>query len=148
MYKVQFTAYGHPSVTAKHKRTIMLTKEDYLTPQGDCVIGIKAEKGLSDLGEDTRRAARSKESMITLSIQTGDITLNINGKGHPNLTYDHPTDIVARKSSYTCNRTLMIDANIAACDISKEIINLLQKNDQKITVTITISVTHNNKYSL
>lgn len=137
MYKVQFTVYGHPSVTAKHKRTIMLTKEDYLTQKGDCIIGIKAEKGLRDFCEDIKNAARYKESMIILSIKTGNITLDITGRGHPNLSYDHPTDIVARKSNYTCDRTLMVNANLAACDFPQEIINLLQMNDQKIIITIT-----------
>ncbi|HIP75502.1 MAG TPA: DUF371 domain-containing protein, partial [Thermococcus paralvinellae] len=37
--------YGHENIKATHKSTLEITKEDFLTPRGDCIICIKADKG-------------------------------------------------------------------------------------------------------
>ncbi|MBC7111709.1 MAG: DUF371 domain-containing protein, partial [Methanothermobacter sp.] len=47
--------------------------------------------------------------------------------GHPELTLDHPTDIVCRKSDYICSRTLMIRADKAACDLDENLVRDLRK---------------------
>jgi hypothetical protein len=40
----KINAVGHPNVLATHEKTIEITKEDFLTPTGDCIIGINADK--------------------------------------------------------------------------------------------------------
>ncbi len=51
----------------------------------------------------------------------------ITGYGHPALTLDHPTDMVCRKSDYTCSRTLMIHADQAAVDLNPDLVKDLQE---------------------
>lgn len=50
---------GHVNVRARHRTTIEITRDDYLTPRGgDCIIGIKADKGLSGISPNLRRLLR------------------------------------------------------------------------------------------
>ena len=115
----------------------MTTVESSLTPRGNCIIAVASETGLAQLPEEIKEAARDPETKITFTLKTEKHQFIVQGKGHPHLTYTDPIDIVSRKSSYTCGRTLMIDADKAAIDIPKEIIVALQKPDTKITVQIT-----------
>ena len=59
----------------------------------------------------------------------------ITGYGHEDLTLTHPTDIVIRKSDYTCDRTLMINADKAAKDLDSNLIEDL-KNEKVLEFTI------------
>ena len=134
-----FTAYGHPNITATHQTTIMTTKDSHLTKNGDCIVAIKSEKALSDLGPDFKKAARNHDAKIILKINVNGEVFEVTGRGHPELTYQHSHDIVARKSGFICDRTLMIDADKAACDIHPSFIEQLQHSTQ-ITVTISIDL--------
>ena len=60
------------------------------------------------------------------------------GWGHEDLTLTHPTDIVIRKSDYTCPRTLMIKANKAARDLEGKLIDDL-KDGKVMDVTIKLN---------
>jgi hypothetical protein len=62
----------------------------------------------------------------------------ITGFGHEDLTLTHPTDIVIRKSDFTCSRTLMINADKAARDLDEKLIDDL-KNEKIMEVTIKTS---------
>jgi hypothetical protein len=72
------------------------------------------------------------------TIKVGDFTEVITGKGDQNLPLSHPTDIVLRKSSFICDRTLMINADKAARDLSREFVNMLRNPNAVIEVTFTV----------
>ena len=78
---------------------------------------------------------RMKITLIILRLETENAVDEIKGYGHPELTLDHPTDIVTRKSSFKCSRTLMINADKAACDLNNELIDDLKKS-KPLKVTI------------
>ncbi|MEM4523515.1 MAG: DUF371 domain-containing protein, partial [Archaeoglobaceae archaeon] len=42
-------AFGHPNITAKHPSTVEVTKDPEISKRADCVIGVKADKSISDL---------------------------------------------------------------------------------------------------
>ena len=138
-FKETFTTYGNPNVTATHRTTIMTTKDSHLTKNGDCIAAINSEKALSDLSFELKEAARSHEAKITLMLNINEQIFKTVGRGHPKLTYLHQHDIVARKSSYICDRTLMIGADKAACDIPPELVTQLQ-HEQPIIVTISVEL--------
>ena len=46
----------------------------------------------------------------------------------------HPTDMVVRKSGYICGRTLAINADKAACDLSRALVEKL-KNPEPVSYT-------------
>ncbi|HHL41695.1 MAG TPA: DUF371 domain-containing protein, partial [Candidatus Bathyarchaeota archaeon] len=52
------------------------------------------------------------------------------------LTYTDEIDMVARKSSYTCGRTLMVQCDKAAVDIPKELVEFLQDPETVIKVQL------------
>jgi len=138
-YKETFSAYGDPNVKVTHRTTIMTTKDAHLTQKGDCIAAIKAEKALADLSFELKEAARNHEAKITLTLNTNEQMFKTVGRGHPKLTYSHQHDIVARKSGYICDRTLMIGADKAACDIPPELISQLQ-HERSIIVTISVEL--------
>ncbi len=136
-HTVQFRAKGHPNVRSRHKTTLMTTMEDHLTPRGDCIIAVGAETGLAQLPEDIKEAARNPETRITFTLQAGEHVFETTGRGAPELTYTDKIDMVARKSSYTCGRTLMIGCDKAAVDIPMGLIEMLQDPETVVTVTLT-----------
>ena len=128
-------AKGHPNVRSTHKTTLMLTTEEHLTTRGDCIIAIKATKGLKDLNQELKNLLR-EHSEVTMTIEINDKKLIITGKGHPELGLSHPEDMVIRKSMYICDRTLMIEADYAAIDVPKDIVRSLQDPNNNIKISI------------
>jgi len=124
-------AKGHKNVSAKHKTTIEITKEDYLTPTGDCIIGINADKSMLDFPEELKDKIRNAKKIV-VEIEVDGVKDIIIGEGNKNLILNHPTDIVIRKSSYICPRTLMIKANKGAKDIDREIVKKLREGKELI----------------
>ncbi len=133
----RFRAWGHPNIRVRHRTTLMVTRDPELTPRGDCIVAVRAEKGLADLNPRLRKAARSREAEITLTLEAEGYIFNVSGRGDPRLMLTHPSDIVARKSRYICPRTLMVEADKAACDIPEGLRRALQR---EIPIQITIIV--------
>ncbi|AXI25240.1 hypothetical protein CFE53_03410 [Methanofervidicoccus sp. A16] len=130
------TARGHTNVKCTHKTTLEITKENYLTSTGDCIIGISADKSMLDFPEDFKERLRNADRIV-VEILVDELREVIVGKGHKDLILNHPTDIVIRKSTYICPRTLMISANKSAKDIDREIVRRLREGGKlifKITV--------------
>jgi hypothetical protein len=132
-----FEAWGHPNIRSTHKTTLMVTREKGLTLRGDCIVAVKAEKGLKDLDPRLKELIRCEDAKVTLTIEAGDSSFIVTGRGHPRLSLNDPVDMVIRKSGYICDRTLMIGADKAACDIPSNFATLLQEGDQRILLTIS-----------
>jgi len=135
-----FKARGHPNVRSTHGTTLMTTTDDHLSTRGDCIVAVSAEKGLRDLDPRIKDAIRRRGSTVRLIIETEGKTFTVEGFGDPRLTLSHPSDMVIRKSSYICDRTLMIRADKAACDIDNSMIELLRKENCQISLTIEASL--------
>ena len=136
MFTTSFKAKGHPNIISTHRTTLMTTRDKHLSKRGDCVVAVNAERGLLDMSEDIKEAARNGETVISLRLEAGGEGFTVKGNGHPGLTYTDPSDIVVRKSGYVCGRTLMVGADKAACDIPDSFIRVLQG---EVEVTVTIS---------
>ncbi|WP_292460573.1 DUF371 domain-containing protein [Methanothermococcus sp.] len=130
-YIITIHAKGHPNVKSTHKTTLEITKEDYLTPTGDCIIGINADKSMVDFSEELRERIRNSDKII-VEIIVRDLKETIIGKGHKDLILNHPTDIVIRKSNFICPRTLMINADKSAKGLNREIVERLKKGEDLI----------------
>ena len=136
MFTTSFKAKGHPNIISTHRTTLMTTRDKHLSKRGDCVVAVNAERGLLDMSEDIKEAARNGETVISLRLEAGGEGFTVRGRGHPGLTYTDPSDIVVRKSGYVCGRTLMVGADKAACDIPDSFRRVLQG---EVEVTVTIS---------
>ncbi|HSF01027.1 MAG TPA: DUF371 domain-containing protein [Nitrososphaeraceae archaeon] len=118
--------YGHPSVLATHPRTIEITKDDYLTEDGNCIIGIKANKACVSLHPKLQKLIMTDNIPIKLEIIVGDDIFQINGFGNRNLTLINQHDIVIRTSNFVCSRTASVKCDKASIHIPREIITKLQ----------------------
>jgi len=134
----QVIAKGHPNIRATHPSTIEITKDEWLTPRGDCIIGISANKAVADLSEEFKVVARNSAANIIVRIETDDISDVIIGRGDSRLNFTDNKSIVIRRSDYVCGRTLMIKANKAARDLDRRLIERLRDPNQLIVITITV----------
>ena len=133
-------AWGHSNILAQNKTTFEITKEQHLSTKGDCIVGIRASKGAYELSDGFKSLARKEKARITVIFQVDEHREVAIGRGSSQLTFTHPTDLVARKSRYTCGRTLMIETDKAAADLSRLLIDDLKKEQQTLEVTLIVDI--------
>lgn len=132
-----FVLKGHPNVTSKHRTTMEFTKDPEIGIRADCIVGVGSHVGIKDLPKEMLDAIKDHSTSITIKLQTENAQDEINGFGHEELTLDHPTDMVTRKSEFKCGRTIMIRADKAACDLKKELIkDLADSKPLKVTIVV------------
>lgn len=117
---------GHPLVASLHPTTIEITTEEHLTERGDCIIGVGAEKGCSELSEAVRRGLRTDGSAVEVLIRVGSLDYTVRAKGDSRLELSHPHDIVIRKSGFVSDRTLALWADASARDLPRKMVGLLK----------------------
>lgn len=137
--KEVFYAWGHENVRATHKTTLEITREEHLTPRGDCIIAVRSEKSVFDLSQELKQATKNDFAKITLLLRSLDVEDVVTGFGSEKLLLTSRLSIVCRKSDYVCPRTLMIRCNKAAIDIDRELINYLRMG-YRLQVTIEVEV--------
>jgi hypothetical protein len=130
-------AKGHKNVTSTHKSTFEVTKDENITKAADCIIGVQSDAKLVDFPSGLKEAIRDENTKIKVVLETENAEDEIIGYGHPDLTLEHPTDMVCRKSNYRCSRTLMINADKAAVDLKKELIDDLREG-RELKVSIIV----------
>jgi len=133
-------AHGHKNVKATHKSTFEITKDEELSDRGDCIIAVSADKGLFDLKPKFKELLRRENARLTIVIDAGGVAEIVKAFGSPRLSLSHPTDIVVRKSDYTCHRTLAVKADKAACDLSRVLVGKLKNSKQVVKITLMVEV--------
>jgi uncharacterized protein len=121
----EFSVDGHKNLKSTHKSTLEFTNDSQLTLRGTCILGMNSPKSCLNLKEDTKQFLRGGHKFLVRLTSNGH-TDEFIGFGHPNLLLTHPHDIVFRKSTYICDRTIMIACTKAAIDINRQIVSLLQ----------------------
>jgi hypothetical protein len=129
-------ARGHPNIRSTHKTTLQFTKEKTLTERGDCIVAVAATKSAKDLSPEFKRAAQHPKAKITIIIEADNIRETINAQGSPRLSFMHSTDLVVRKSGYVCGRTLAVQADKAAGDLSRKLVEKLRNPEQTVKITL------------
>jgi hypothetical protein len=130
------TAYGHRNLRCIHKTTLEITKALDVTPRGDCIVAVNANKSLRDLGKSLKGIINRPSSKVTVTLEVGGITDTVEGSGDPRLSLASPEDIVCRKSNFASDRTLMVRANKAAADIDRRIVQALKDSKKVVHFTI------------
>ena len=133
-------AYGHKNIRATHESTLEITKEAELSKRGDCIIAVSANKSMADLSSEFKKNLRKENAKITILIEAGDATEVVNALGSSRLILTHPTDMVVRKSNFICSRTLAIQADKTACDLSRDFVKRLGNPKQKVKVKLAVRV--------
>lgn len=123
--------YGHENIRSLHPKTIEITTESELTINGDCIVGVKASCGCNDIPERIKLLLQNSKSDVSCTIMVKDFSFKVKGKGNNKLTLSNPCDIVIRKSSFVCPRTLATNCDAASDSIPRKMIKLLQNPETK-----------------
>ena len=138
MVQEEVTFYGHPNVQSLHAKTIEITKDEHLTLRGDCIIGVRASKACADLHESLKYRLAAKDSVVKMEIMVGSESFTIAGMGDDRLTLQNPHDIVIRKTTFVCPRTMSVRCDRASSDVPRKLVKLLQDKEARGIFRITI----------
>jgi hypothetical protein len=131
-------ATGHEHVTAEHASTFELTTDDWLTPAGDCILGVEADRTPRDFSAAFREACRDADARITATVAVGapgDESVAVDdpahvdevvGRGDPGLSLVDDRSLVGRTSEYTDDeRTVLVGGDGAAADLDRDLVAAL-----------------------
>ena len=104
----------HANVQALHKGTLEITCEERLTPRGDCVVLTHSTHEPKALEET---CLEGKRAYLVILTRLGSFW--VRGTCAPR---EVGCSFVIRKSSSKAPRTLMINANKASSDLSRELV--------------------------
>ncbi|GAB7010341.1 DUF371 domain-containing protein [Halorubrum trueperi] len=135
-------ASGHEHVTAEHASTFEFTTDDWLTPAGDCIVAVEADRAPRDFSSEFREACRDPTATIvaTIVVDAGDeeFRASIAGRGDPGLTLLDDRSMVGRTSDYTDDeRTILVDADGAAADLDRDLVAALA-DGAPVTVRLAV----------
>ena len=137
--KIEIPFQGHKNILSLHQKTLEITKDDELTSNGDCIVGVSANISCVDLPEKMKKKIRNPKTKITFSIRAGNKKFTIQGNGSKKLSLKHTKDIVLRKSAFTCSRTIAINCDNASSDIPRDFVKILQNPKTRGSMTIDVS---------
>lgn len=119
------TARGHEHVSGTHESTLEVTTDDFLTPAGDCILGIAADRAPASFDDAFITACQDRSATITASIDVDGRTETVTGRGDPGLTFESDRSLVCRTSEYIDDRTVLVDADAAAAAIDRTMVDAL-----------------------
>ena len=137
--KIEILFSGHKNVMSLHEKTTEITKDENLTTNGDCIIGVDAAISCIDLPEKMKKNIQNPKSKISFSIEAEGKKFIIHGNGSEKLTLKHVKDMVLRKSAFTCSRTVAINCDNASSDIPRDFVKILQNPETRGKITIDVS---------
>lgn len=134
----EITAYGHVNIRATHRTTFEITKEEEVTPRGDCIIGVRADKSARELDRDFKEALRNDDSILIIVLKANGLKDIVLAQGSTKLILEDDKKIIVRKSTYIEPATLGITANKAARDIDRKIIGFLRNPETIIKIKLLV----------
>ena len=132
-------ARGHPNVRALHRTTFEVTRESHLTPRGDCIIGVRADKAARDLNPELRLALRNPGARVLVILETPGSRDQVEAWGSEGITADDDRRIIVRRSSYVEPATIAVRASKAARHLSRELVSELRQGT-RLTVVVRAQV--------
>ena len=133
-------AQGHENILATHKTTLEFTKNQHLSKKGDCIVAVAADKALANLNAEFKDNLRKPTAKLIITIKAANIIEQVTAYGSPKLILTNLTDMVIRKSDYVCNRTLAVQADKAAQDLSRDLLEKLKDPKQKVKITLRVNI--------
>ncbi|MDL5361830.1 DUF371 domain-containing protein [Halalkalicoccus sp. NIPERK01] len=130
-------ARGHENVSAEHASTFEVTTDDWLTPAGDCILAVEADRSPADFDPAFVEACRNAGSEITVRFEANGHTETVRGRGHPDLSFGSERSMVGRTSEYVDDRTFVVNAGKAAAGFDRELVDALA-DGAEVVVTIEV----------
>lgn len=136
----RINAQGHRHVQATHGSTLEVTTDDYLTPAGDCIVGIEADRAPNAFDPAFVAACQDVAARIELRLATTGQTVSVTGRGDPALTFENDRSLVVRTSDYVDDRTVMLEADTAAADLPRSLADA-RADGAPLTATLRVTST-------
>jgi hypothetical protein len=130
-------ARGHEHVAATHESTFEVTTDDFLTPAGDCILGIEADRAPADFDSAFVEVCQSTDARITMTFEAAGHEATVTGRGDPDLTFESERSAVGRTSDYVDDRTVMVGADRAANGFDRDLVAALA-DGAELTVTFAV----------
>jgi hypothetical protein len=130
-------ARGHENVSAEHASTFEVTSDDFLTPAGDCILAVEADRVPADFDPAFVDACQDEDATIVVTLTAGGETDRIEMRGHPDLSFESDRSLVGRTSEYVDERTVGVDSDKAAQDIDRDLVAALA-DGAELTVTLDV----------
>lgn len=126
VYRELVVAKGHEMIKATHPTTFELTKDPHLTARGDCIIGVKLDKGVAELDPEIKEALKRDTSIVLIVLMVGEVFDTVLAQGSRALDLRDERRIIVRRSSYVDPATLAINANKSARNIKRDLVEKLR----------------------
>lgn len=133
-----FKARGNSKISSKHRSTIEITRQKAISKSGDCIIATSAEVGASGLPQWLKDHLRAG-GRIKVKVEVGSFSDEFECTGHGDMTFEDKDDVVFRKSSFICGRTVGICCNKSASDLSRALVEELKKDNVIVEITISVA---------
>jgi len=127
---------GHPLVSGTHPTTFEVTAESHLTSTGNCIIGIAADKGCAGLSPEFKNVLAHDDARLLTRLSCGGIEVELHSQGSSQFTLVHPTDMVWRRSTFACGRTIGILSDTVAATLPDELIKKLITEETMVVTLI------------
>lgn len=124
---MKFFARGHENITANHQTTLEITKDKEITLSGDCIVGVD-----SDFNSDELKKFVMENERAIVILEAGGFKEEICGE--INKEFSDKKEIVLRKTDFKSERTLMINCDKSAYEISPEFVNEIKDSKQEICI--------------
>jgi hypothetical protein len=129
---------GDPFVLGSHPTTFEVTRENHLTKNGNCIIGIAADKGCKGLSAEFKRVLCHDDTVLVTRLSCEGVTVEVKSRGSSGLTLHHLTDLVWRRSTFICGRTIGIRSDYVAATLPEALVaNLVAGKDMIVMMTAT-----------
>ncbi|QEE14939.1 DUF371 domain-containing protein [Promethearchaeum syntrophicum] len=129
----ELIARGHPNILGTHRTTIEITTEDFLTTNGNCIIGIMSSKSVKDYNPKLKEAIQNGKK-IEIEMVAGPFKEIIVGVGHNELPLSNEISMVFRLSEFISDRTALINCSKSSIELDRNFINYLKNPSNKIIV--------------
>ncbi|WP_227375841.1 DUF371 domain-containing protein [Haladaptatus halobius] len=130
-------ARGHENVTARHASTFEVTTDDYLTPAGDCILAVEADRAPADFAPEFVDACRDPDATISVTIEADDHEETVTGRGTSEFAFESDRSMVGRTSDYVDDRTVLVGAEFAADGFDRGLVTALSEGAE-VVVTIRV----------
>ena len=118
-------ATGHEHVRAEHASTFEVTTDDWLTPAGDCILAVDADRAPADFDDSFRDAVQDADATVRVSLEVDGTRTTFEGRGHPDLVLTDDRSMVGRTSTHVDDRTVMLAADGAAESVDRDVVDAL-----------------------
>lgn len=130
---------GHPNVRAEHPTTLEVTRDEFLTPRGDCIVGVAGSKGASEIDNCVKEVLRSGGRLVAVVLVEGGPFDYLVAEGSNLMTFTEGRKVIIRRSTYVDGSTIGIRATKAARDIRRDVVEALRQGRRGYLILVAVS---------